>query len=79
MKDLDLDDVAATSPKAKTELEELRAIARRYVWLRDECVDSKNPQHTWIVESPADLWDEAIDAAMNAIKLENEHGLPNKN
>ena len=41
------------------------ANAKRYVWLRDECIESKNPQHTWIVESPPDMWDEAIDAAMN--------------
>lgn len=40
------------------------ANANRYVWLRDECVDSKNPQHTWIVESPPDMWDEEIDKAM---------------
>jgi len=33
MKELDLDDVAATSQKAKAELEELRADAERWRWL----------------------------------------------
>ncbi len=33
MKELDLDDVAATSPKAKAELEELRAENERWRWL----------------------------------------------
>ncbi len=40
------------------------ANAKRYAWLRDECIESKNPNHTWIVEAPPDMWDEAIDKAM---------------
>jgi hypothetical protein len=33
--ELDIDDVAATSPLAKRELEELRKDAARYKWIRD--------------------------------------------
>lgn len=40
--------------------------AKRYRWLRDHCVPEENPQHTWIVEAPGDLWDAAIDEAMSA-------------
>ena len=39
--------------------------AKRYRWLRDQCTPEDNPQHTWIVEAPGDLWDQAIDDAMD--------------
>lgn len=40
--------------------------AERYEWLRDKCTYEENPNHTWIVESPPEMWDEAIDSAMKA-------------
>lgn len=41
-----------------------QADAKRYRWLRDDCIPEKNPNHTWIVEAPGELWDAAIDDAM---------------
>ena len=37
--------------------------AERYRWLRDECDAVSNPNDTWILEAPADMWDDGIDAA----------------
>jgi len=42
-------------------LEAYERDALRYRWLRDKCIA---PQHTWILEAPAEMWDEAIDSAM---------------
>jgi hypothetical protein len=42
--------------------------ARRYRWLRDECDAVSNPQDTWILEAPADMWDDGIDAAIESEK-----------
>jgi len=42
--------------------------AKRYRWLRDLCTPEDNPQHTWIVEAPSDMWDKAIDDAMGGVE-----------
>ena len=78
--DLDLDDVAATRPKAKAEFEALRAEnarlrtdAKRYVWLRDllsvEDVDrlvNEHAQWSWCETDPRESvkTDAAVDKAM---------------
>ena len=58
---------SATLKKARSHLLSLLAgvcaDAERYRWLRDECTDDKNPQHTWIVEATPGEWDAAIDTA----------------
>ena len=50
--------------KLEDELEANERDAKRYRWVRDHCNDIENPAHAWIVEAPADLWDDAIDNAM---------------
>jgi hypothetical protein len=52
------------------ELAAARKDAERYRWLRDECIPEKNPNHTWIVESPGEEWDAAIDEAIRKEKTE---------
>lgn len=73
---LDLDDVAAQSPLAQRELQELRRDAERYRWMRD-CENGSGPSGgipyddtyggwervDWLYE---DQLDDAIDADMAA-------------
>lgn len=57
------------------EIAQLRKDAKRYRWLRDHCTNEENPSHTWIVEAPGELWDDAIDAAMESRALFAASGL----
>jgi hypothetical protein len=73
--ELDLDDVAATSPKAMAELDALRADAMRYRWLRDQLWDQEDTVFyslpiTWkadeFIGNAGDNMDSAIDAMQAA-------------
>ena len=63
--ELDLDDVAAQSPLAKRQLEELRKDAARYQWLRDVGDETWVPLGARSNTSFKYEVDNAIDAAMN--------------
>jgi hypothetical protein len=62
--ELDIDDVAAQSPLAKRQLEELRKDANRYQWLRDVGDETWTPLGTRPNVNFTHGVDNAIDAAM---------------